>query len=245
MANRAVHRNARYRTPCSAITDRIRENAAELIGTASGHFLETLTHAVQAQDALLFTRLDGRESHRCLCGCLLLTSYLDCRRVGRVVFAALAFRSRGVDAVGRDQTRIQSKDSMFAGPMMCAGTHDLHHQAPRRQLRAPCQELIGLDGSGDHSRTCRVHRVQLNHLFGQVHNDPNNSVSCNLAPGFLRSNLRSTIRMSILVHRHRHWTEEVPSYSFRATVNGSRRWTRGASDDSAPRVQGRPPPRAA
>ena len=53
--------------------------------------------------------------------------------------------------VGRDEPRIQSERAQLARPVMPARARLHRDHTARRQLRAPSQKLIALEGAGDNA----------------------------------------------------------------------------------------------
>ena len=141
-------------------------------------FLEALAQPVQAQHALLLAGLDRHEAHA-----RPRRRLADRRRVVGVVLAALAFHAVRRDEVRRNQPRIQPQRAQLARPVVRARAGLHRHQAARGQLRAPGEELLALERACHHAPARCIHRVDLDHLLGQVNAYPHDRRSCNLAHG--------------------------------------------------------------
>ena len=151
----------------------------------------------------------------------------DRRRVSHVVLATLAFHAVRADEVGRDQPRVQAHHAQVASPVVRARARLYRHQAARRQLRAPSQQLLALDRARHKPPARTIHCVDLNHVLRHVHTDTydkRKQTRVISSMGLLLFNLRLMTSQSSqslpLVHRHRQRIGEVPSYSLKRSANG-------------------------
>jgi hypothetical protein len=116
----------------------------------------------------------------------------------------------GRDAASQIAAASVASFLQLARPVVRARARLHRHQATRGQLRAPSQELIALERPRHHASARCVHRVNLDHLLGQVNTYPHDHSSCNLVHGLPLFSFQIDSRTSILVFRHRHWKVGSP-----------------------------------
>ena len=133
------------------------------------------------------------------------------------VLATLAFHAVRTHEVGRDQPRVQTQSTQLASPVMGTRARLHRHQTAPRQQRALTDELISLQRPRHHAPARRIHRMHLDHAFGQVHTYPRNRRSCNLAHGLPLSSFRLKIAIQSWCSDTVTERWEVPSYSIERT----------------------------
>ena len=83
--------------------------------------------------------------------------------------------------------RIQTRRNELARPVVRAGAGLHGHDAARRQLRTPGDELVARQCAGGEHPAGGVDGVHLDHTLGQIDTDANgfvwNDSSCNLRHG--------------------------------------------------------------
>ena len=139
------------------------QQATNAVDTGGPFFLESFSQPVHAEHALLRQGFRWHEVHVWPRGCLTNGSCIV-----RVVFASAPLYPIGSHAGARNDPCIEPALNQLAAPVMGSAARLHCNHTTGRQICAPKQELLALQGSiGDHFASS-IYRMNLNQILGQV-----------------------------------------------------------------------------